>query len=91
MFLFSSVPTVEWEDIKKGDFIIDVRSKDEYRNKSVKNTKNVPLETLDNFNTDKKVFVMCHSGGRSKGAVKALRKRGIEAYNISGGIMSYGK
>lgn len=91
MFLFKKVPSVEWSEVGKNDFIIDVRSKEEFKMNNVKGVKNVPLDTIASFNTDKKVYVMCHSGARSKSAVDALRKRNIDAYSINGGIMAYGK
>ncbi len=91
MFLFKKVPSVEWSEVDKKDFIIDVRSKEEFKMNNVRGVKNVPLDTIANFNTDKKVYVMCHSGARSKSAVDALRKRNIDAYSINGGIMAYEK
>ena len=88
---FNKVPHVKWSEISKTDRIIDVREKIEYNAKSVPGTKNVPLSNIENFDTDKRIYVMCQSGMRSKRAVKVLRKKGIDAINIKGGIMAYGK
>ncbi len=88
---FSSVPSVSLDEIKPSDFVIDVREPYEFKEGHLPNAKNVPLDTVGNFKTDKKVFVICASGMRSKAAVKILRKNGIDAINIKGGMMAYGR
>lgn len=87
--MFKRVPSVKWSEVKKDDFVIDVRESHEYRAHNVKGVKNVPLSTIQNYTTDKTVYVMCQSGGRSKQAVKYLRSKGVDAINIEGGIMAY--
>lgn len=88
---FNRRPKVSWKSIQKGDFIIDVREPSEFRQHSVHGTENVPLSNIHSFITDKRVFVMCQSGMRSKRAVKVLRKKGIDAVNIEGGLSRYGR
>lgn len=88
---FNSVPSVTWSEIKESDFVIDVREPYEFSEFHYPKAKNIPLNTVDSFNTNKKVFVTCASGVRSKMAVKILRKKGIDAINIKGGMMAYDK
>ncbi len=88
---FDSVPSISWSEIKESDFVIDVREPYEFAEFHYPKAKNVPLDTISGFNSDKKVFVTCASGIRSKTAVKILRKKGIDAVNIKGGMMAYGR
>ncbi|QIK57889.1 rhodanese-like domain-containing protein [Erysipelothrix sp. HDW6A] len=91
MFFFKKVPTVTWSDLKPSDQIIDVRERHEFKSGHARNAKNVPLSNIPNFDTNKEVFVVCASGSRSKRAVKILRKKGIDAKNVRGGMMLYGR
>lgn len=88
---FKSVPTVSWKDITARDTIIDVREPYEFAQKHAPKAKNVPLGKIDAYTTAHTVYVVCASGSRSKRAVKMLRKRGIDAINIRGGMLTYGK
>lgn len=88
---FKRVPSVKWSDLKPTDIILDVREPFEFKQYHVSNAKNIPLKNIGDFTTSKKVFVVCASGSRSKRAVKILRKKGIDAVNINGGMMRYGK
>ncbi|MEG0327831.1 MAG: rhodanese-like domain-containing protein [Erysipelothrix sp.] len=89
--LFNKVPTVTWSDIDKNAKIIDVREPHEYQQRHAKGSKNVPLSKIDEFQTIDKVYIVCASGSRSKRAVKYLRRKGMDAVNIKGGMMTYGK
>lgn len=91
IMLFKKTPSVSWSEIDKGAKIIDVREPIEYKQGHAKGAKNVPLSHIETFKTDEKVFVVCASGNRSKRAVKHLRKEGIDAINIKGGMATYGK
>lgn len=90
MFLFK-VPSVTWELIPKDANIIDVREMHEYRINHIKGVRNVPLSKIDTYADVSEVYVMCQSGARSARAVRFLKKKGINAINIKGGIQSYGK
>lgn len=88
---FSKVPTVSWCDVPKGAHIVDVREPHEYKLKSIVGSKNYPLSRIESFRTINTVYVNCQSGMRSKKAVKIMRKNGINAINIKGGMVAYGK
>lgn len=70
--------------------IIDVREPDEYADARVLGATNIPLGTLPDrlaeLPTDRTVYVMCLSGGRSARATAFLRGAGIDAVDVEGGI-----
>lgn len=78
----------------KGAILLDVRSREEYVQRHIAGSVNVPLDSLVNINsviTDKNVpiFIHCHSGARSAAAVSFLNGNGYKyVYNI-GGINRY--
>ena len=76
--------------------IIDVRSKEEYYgNKGhIPGSKLVPLQTIANSmeklkNIEDTIYVVCLSGKRSAIASKILRSNGINALNLSGGMLMW--
>lgn len=71
--------------------LLDVRSIDEYRGGHIEGAKNLPLQAIDSFQgkQSEPVYVICHSGMRSRIAARALRKKGYEAINVRGGMMAY--
>ncbi len=80
--------------------IIDVRDTYEYKTKSIKNSVSFPLknikngkdiEKIKNMAFNKKVYTYCKTGGRSVKAILILKRYGIDATNILGGIESWNK
>ena len=94
-FLFTkvdSISTIELEQkLKENIQLIDVRTPGEFRRGHIKNAKNVPLSEIGQFTqiTDKTVYVICHSGARSKLAAKKLKKKGYDVINIQGGMHAW--
>jgi len=76
------------EAIKKGAFLVDVRSPAEFSAGSVKNAANIPLDKLSNqlskFKNKKSIVVFCRSGGRSSHAKDVLEQNGFRNV-INGG------
>lgn len=93
MFLFKSVPSVSQEELKellkKKVSIIDVREPHEYQMGHIPGAKNIPLATVGNYESNEPVYVICQSGMRSKQGTSVLINKGIEAYNVKGGMMSW--
>lgn len=88
----ASISTIELEQkLKENIQLIDVRTPGEFRRGHIKNAKNVPLNGIGQFTpiTDKKVYVICHSGVRSKLAAKKLKKKGYDVVNIRGGMHAW--
>ena len=94
-FLFTkvdSISTLELEEKLKTQIqLIDVRTPGEFRRGHIKNAKNVPLNEIGQFSPikDKKIYVICQSGARSKLAAKKLKKRGFDVVNVQGGMHTW--
>lgn len=74
--------------------LIDIRETYEYKNGHIKTSKNIPMgDLLQNpskyLNKDKKYYIMCQSGMRSKNTSNKLYKAGFNIVNLSGGFSSY--
>jgi len=78
------------EDIKKiienGALIIDVRTKDEYKDGHIEGSLNIPLDEISKamswLQKDVPTIVVCASGNRSAHAVMVLKANGYEkVYN----------
>ncbi len=74
--------------------IIDIREPYEVASGKLKTARNVPMMTLINspdkyMKKDKKYYIICQSGGRSRSACKALASQGYDVVNVAGGMGSY--
>ena len=76
--------------------IIDVRSKEEYYGNRghIPGSKLIPLQTIASSmeklkNIEDTIYVVCLSGKRSAIASKILRSNGINALNLSGGMLMW--
>ena len=88
----ASISTIELEQkLKENIQLIDVRTPGEFRKGHIKNAKNVPLNEIGQFTPiiDETVYVICHSGARSKLAAKKLKKKGYDVINIQGGMHAW--
>ena len=78
----------------EGAVLLDVRSREEYKEGRVPGSKNIPVTEIRRAEKelpDKEapIYVYCYSGSRSRQAVAALHRMGFQkAVNI-GGIGSY--
>ncbi|WP_339917358.1 rhodanese-like domain-containing protein [Yeosuana marina] len=73
----------------RGAIIIDVRTKEEFRQGAIPGSKNIPLQTINSqINAIKKlnkpIIVCCASGMRSGNAASILNSNGIETINGGG-------
>lgn len=90
---FKQVKVTEMRDIVlNGGFVVDVREPNEYALGHVKGAVNIPMsefrQRLDEFPTDRPVYVHCRSAQRSYNVARALGHRGFKnIYNISGSFM----
>ncbi len=100
-----SISVNQLEIIIKNDssniLLIDVRSKNEFNNKSIKESISIPLENIESGKAikqlkklslmNKEIYIHCKAGQRSKKAILMLKEYGILATNISGGIDEWNK
>lgn len=73
---------------------IDVRTPAEFKGRSIKGFKNIPLFSLpqeaEKLSTEREVVVICQSGMRSKQACKLLKKQGFQSItNVKGGMSAW--
>ncbi len=93
IFSFLNRKSEKISDFKsRGAVVIDVRSKEEFRNGHLKGAKNMPLPTLsaqveELKNMNKPIVFCCASGMRSGQATAMMKAQGIECMN-GGGWMS---
>jgi len=82
-------------EIKKGAFLVDVRTSQEFSGGSVKSAVNIPLNqletSLDSFKGKKAIEVFCQSGNRSGSAKRILEKHGFQRVFNGGGWRSLSK
>ena len=79
--------------IKDGAIIVDVRTPGEYAGGHIKNSINIPLNTLDKNlnklkNKDKPIITCCASGMRSASAKQILINKGYNQVINGGGWQS---
>ncbi len=80
-------PSIDYKQLlQNGAIILDVRSKGEFASGSLKDSKNVPLDTLSSYlvklDKNKPVITCCASGMRSGAAKNILKSNGFnQVYN----------
>lgn len=88
-----SISTSELEGILKEEKVnlLDVRTPKEYHSGHIQQAQNIPLDQISAFHGSKnrKIYVICQSGLRSKRATSILKEKGYEAINVKGGMAAY--
>lgn len=74
--------------------LIDIRENDEYEERSLKYTKNIPMHTLLDdpegyLNMDDEYYIICETGRRSMITASELADLGYKVVNVSGGTSGY--
>ncbi len=87
------MPVMDWRCIPAGTFLLDVRDEDEFEQGHVPGAVNIPLPELRrDFSAvpgNRPVGVYCKVGQRGYYAARFLRHQGIDARNLSGGILTW--
>lgn len=72
--------------------LVDVREVDEFAAGHAPDARNVPMsvvvEHLDEFR-DGPVYVICRSGARSMRVCEFVESQGLEARNVTGGMLAW--
>lgn len=89
-----SINIEELELINQNDrVIIDIRSREDFEKETIPGAVNIPLDGFQvsqlDMNQEKPIYILCHTGERSKDVVDALQLAGYQAFNIEGGYRSY--
>ena len=77
--------------------LIDVRTEGEFNGSlyHIKGAKSVPLSVLSTYIVDlknddgKKYYIICRTGARSARATKIMKDSGLNAINVSGGMIAW--
>lgn len=80
------------ELVENGEYIVDVREKNEYAAGHINGAVNIPLseirDRIAELPTDRKIYVQCKSGQRSYNVCLLLQNLGFkEVYNVTAGFM----
>ncbi|MFP5504072.1 MAG: rhodanese-like domain-containing protein [Candidatus Sericytochromatia bacterium] len=74
-------------------FVLDVREPAEYQHGHIPGSVLMPLGTLSQrlheLPADRRIVVVCRSGARSGAATGILRKAGLQALNMVGGMNAW--
>lgn len=87
-------PSEAQELLSSGATLLDVRENSEWNAGHVPGSVHVPVKNVSaqapkRLPKGRPVVVACRTGSRSKGATRMLREKGIEAYNLSGGLNAW--
>ena len=87
------VRTVSAEDVGEEDFVLDVRTPQEFAAGHIADSVNIPLdelrERLSELPRDTKITVTCAVGLRGYIAARVLAGHGFDAVNLTGGFRMY--
>lgn len=89
-----SITIEELEQLNTEDItVVDVRSEQDFKRGTIDGAVNIPLaefeERMSEIDREQPVYVMCHTGDKSRDCVEMLEEAGYDAINISGGYRSF--
>jgi rhodanese-related sulfurtransferase len=92
-----SVPEIPAADLAakqaEGAAILDVRQPDEFEAGHVAGAQLIPMaelpEQIDDVPAADTLYVICRTGSRSERASEWLRRQGIDAVNVAGGMVAW--
>lgn len=75
----------------KSTVLLDVRTAQEYTRGHIKEARLFSLDRIHTYEgkKDKSVYLICHSGARSKRATKILKAKGYDAISVKGGMLAW--
>jgi len=92
-----NVPAISVDElagqIANGAVVVDVREQSEWDEGRVGGSRLIPLgevvARVSEIPADGPVYVICRSGVRSAEACDYLRTQGIDAFNVTGGVLAW--
>ena len=91
--LEGTVKINHFNELKKDDFVLDVRTPPEFARGAVPNAKNIPVDQLrdklEELPKDKTIHAYCAVGVRSYIACRILDQNGFDVRNLPGGYITY--
>ena len=86
-------PYVEVSAVPDDAFVLDVREPDEWSAGHVEGALHIPMgqvqTRLEEIPQDRRVVVVCRSGGRSARVTGYLRQQGYDVVNLDGGLSAW--
>jgi adenylyltransferase/sulfurtransferase len=83
----------QWRESGHPHMLVDVREPFEHASARIEGAVLIPMGTvmgqLELLPKDRPIVVQCQSGGRSARVTAALRQKGYDAVNLSGGIQAW--
>ncbi|MEV7090202.1 rhodanese-like domain-containing protein [Streptomyces sp. NPDC093085] len=94
---FAPLPSVDAAAVPSDGLVLDVREADEWAAGHVEGALHVPMsdfaarfgEVTEAVADGRRAFVMCRVGGRSAQVTQYLVGQGIDAVNVSGGMLAW--
>lgn len=88
------VAVSEIDSILKHINLIDIREAEDFKQRSIKKSKNIPMVQLlqepdKHLNKEKEYHIICYRGGKSTIVCNTLRKKGYNVINVEGGFSNY--
>ena len=80
--------------LRSGATLLDVRDNAEWNAGHAPGAVHVPVRSVADqapkrIPQGRPVIVTCRTGARSRGATRLLREKGIDAYNLAGGMSAW--
>ena len=80
--------------LRSGATLLDVRDNAEWNAGHAPGAVHVPVRSVADqapkrIPKGRPVIVTCRTGARSRGATRLLREKGIDAYNLAGGMSAW--
>ncbi|HSV66271.1 MAG TPA: rhodanese-like domain-containing protein [Mycobacteriales bacterium] len=86
-------PYVDVSAVPDDAFVLDVREPDEWAAGHVDGSLHVPMGQVQgriaDIPNDRRLVVVCRSGGRSARVTNFLRTQGYDAVNLAGGLKAW--
>ncbi|HUR19703.1 MAG TPA: molybdopterin-synthase adenylyltransferase MoeB [Vicinamibacterales bacterium] len=83
----------QWRESGHAHMLLDVREPFEHASARIEGAVLIPMGIvmgqLDQLPKDRPIVVQCQSGGRSSRVTAALRQKGFDAVNLTGGIQAW--
>jgi rhodanese-related sulfurtransferase len=73
--------------------LLDVREDDEWQRGHAPGAQHIPMgdvpARIQEIDTEKPLYVICHAGGRSMRVAQYLQRNGYEPTNVDGGMLAW--
>lgn len=73
--------------------LLDVREDDEWQRGHAPGAQHIPMgdvpARMAEIDTEARLFVVCHAGGRSQRVAQYLARNGYEPINVTGGMLAW--